>query len=104
MKNQSKAKRKKKQTKKPKPTQTQTENPKKSHTLFPLCTNKSNLFDGRVNVDNVVAVILPRAPLVLQETLKADVHWLNGENSTYFVYFMACFYKNRRASVYTRVP
>lgn len=35
---------------------------------------------------------------------ETDEHWLNGENSTYFVYFIACFYRNRRVFVYTNVP
>lgn len=61
MKNQSKAKRKKKHKKTPKQPKPKQKIQKNSHTLFPLCANKSNLFDDRVNVDNVVAVILPRS-------------------------------------------
>lgn len=52
----------------------------------------------------MVTMSLPHVPLVPQGRLKADVHWLNEENSTYFVYFIVCFYRNRRAFVYIDVP
>lgn len=57
-----------------------------------------------MRVGNVVTMSLPRVPLVPQGRLKADVRWLNEENSTYFVYFIVCFYRNRRAFIYTNVP
>jgi len=97
MKNQSKVKEKTQTTNKKKP-QIQ----KLAILLSPFALG--SLIYLIVNVENVVAVVLPHAPLVPQERVKADISWLNGENPTYFVYFIACFYRNRRAFIYTNVP
>lgn len=96
MKNQSKAKKEKNPTSQP-------QNPKDLD-LFSLCTNMSNLFHSKTEYWKCGSSGSCSCSTTVSGKSEADVYWLNGENSTYFVYFIVCFYRNGRVFVYTNVP
>lgn len=92
MKNQSKAKPK---------TNNPTPKIQKTDFLSP-CTNMPNLFDSKTECWKCGSSGSRSCSTTASGMSEADVYWLNGENSTYFVYFIACFYRNRRVFVYTK--